>query len=446
MEDSSLLIENICQAFVEIVTTPKPKESFGSLYGSLYFIDINREKTLKSLSPFNNAQVCYNSLGYIPPNPEVHYTRKYHCLFYLNGFDINLLGEITEEPLERLMAHEEYGEGESLVPCSVVIHQGLQAPLEYFLTLCSLIRQPIKDLFIYGQITRPMVIPLQVQDSVELDLQQILQRYKCVSAEEFEPVLPMDNLSESVVPSLSRELHPLMNAVNSTHLTVAVFYQVDCQCLAKSLNECEQLIHLAYIKCRNVSFKTLGKNMGLMKIIVKDCTLGPNEEAELCAQLKYLTKLERISFSKIRCEKYLGKLAEKGVFPSWSSMKRLTLENCNLTTPTAVTLMKSLIQCPLSEFDLSNNYLRGCICELFKTSDVIFTHLIKIKWDNCNLQDKDAIALARLIDKKRLPVIQAVSMKGNDLPSAASDELQKSCEYFRRRKGLRVQVYTNRKT
>ena len=120
MKDSSLLIENICQAFVEIVTTSKSKESFGSLYSSLYFIDINREKTPKSLSPFNNAQVCYNSLGYTPPNPEVHYTRKYHRLFYLNGFDINLLGEITEEPLERPMAHEEYEKAQFRVQLSFI--------------------------------------------------------------------------------------------------------------------------------------------------------------------------------------------------------------------------------------------------------------------------------------------------------------------------------------
>ena len=241
MTDSSLLIEKICQAFVEIVTRPKPRESFGSLYGSRYLTDINREKTRKSLNPFNNAQVCYNGLAYIPTNPEVQV--NYHRLFYLDGWDINQLEEITDETLERHRAQKESSEGKA--PCSVVIHQGNQAPLEYFLTLCSRIRQPIKDLLIYGQSTRPVGITSQAKDADEL----VLQR-KNISAEPFSS--PMKNLSESVLPesavwSCSRELHPL-NAVNSAHLTVAVFYRVDCQCLAKLLNECEQLIHLAYVK------------------------------------------------------------------------------------------------------------------------------------------------------------------------------------------------------
>ena len=180
---------------------------------------------------------------------------------------------------------------------------------------------------------------------------------------------------------------------------------------------------------------------------MQDCTLGSNAEAELSAQLKYLTKLERILFKKIRGEQYLGKLAEQGGFSSLSSLKRLSLQDCELTTLTAMVLMKSLVQCPLVELDLSNNRLCGCIYELYKTSNVTFTHLIKIKWDNCNLQDIDAIALARLISKDRLPVIQAVSMKGNDFASdsSVSEELQKSCEYFRKMKGLRVQVYISRK-
>ena len=142
MDDSSLLIESICQTFAKIITRRKPRESFGSLYGSLYLTDINREKSARSLSPFNNAQVSYNSLGYIPTN---------HRLFYLNGWDINQMEEITMKNFERHGAYKKSSEGNNLSPCSVIIHQGKQIPIEYFFMVCSSIRQPIEHFLIYGQ-------------------------------------------------------------------------------------------------------------------------------------------------------------------------------------------------------------------------------------------------------------------------------------------------------
>ena len=359
---------------MEIATRPKQRESFGSLYGSLYLTDIEQEKSAKSLSPFINAQLCYNRLGHIPTNPEVHFN---HRLFYLNGWDVNHLEQITERTLERYRAYKEYSEGEILAPCSVVIHQGLRATLDYFFVLYSCIRQPIERLLVFGHdnpcsgdftaISRPAAISGP------------RWRIRNMTTEEYEPTSPMKNLSESAISSFASDINPF-NAVNVEHLTIVVLHKVNCQYLAKSLNECKRLIHLTYFKCRDPSFEALGNNKGLEEISVEHCTLGANAEAELFAQLRYLTKLEKISLRSMRCEKYLAKLTKEGVLSSLELLKSISLQQCILTTPTVVALMKSLAQCPLMEINLSDNFLFGFIKELHQTPDVSFRHLERMKW------------------------------------------------------------------
>ena len=168
---------------------------------------------------------------------------------------------------------------------------------------------------------------------------------------------------------------------------------------------------------------------------------------ELWAQLKYLTKLERVSFRKIRCDKYLGKLTEAGIFSSFTPLKSISLQIGMLTTPTAVALVNSLKQCPLVELDLSNNYLCGFIIELYQMPGVIFTRLEKIKCTDCDLRNKDTMTLARLISERRLPAIKAIIIERNylSIDKVASEELQKSCERLQKWNGYRVQVYIDRR-
>ena len=497
MVDSSVLIERICQAFVEIATRPKQRESIGSLYGSLYLTDIEREKSAKSLSPFVNAQLCYNRLGHIPTNSEVHLNYR---LFYLNGWDrsINHSEQITERDLEQHRTYKELSKSENSTPCSVVIHQGLRAPLEYFLKLCSCISQPIKCLLVFGEdeprfdyfTARPLSsstgvavgptagsklvrripvpvgpiagseparqIPVPVGSIARSEpvrqMPELVEplpgniRACHMTTETYEPTPTIKNLSESAILSFKWGLNPF-NAATFEHLATVVLHKVNCQYLAKSLNECKQLIHLTYIKCRSPSFETLGNNEGLAEITVEDCTLGANGKAELFAQLKYLTKLEKISFRGMKCEHNLAKLIEEGVLSSLELLKSISLQRCMLTTPTAVALMESLVQCPLVEIDLSDNFLIGFIKELHETSDVSFRHLEKMNCNNSDLLKTDTMALARLISENRFPEIKTIFMKGNIVANdkAVSEELEKSCEHFRSRKGHRVQVYMDRK-
>ena len=303
MDDSSLLIEMICQAFVKIVTRPNPSESFGSLYGSLYLKDLHREKSAKSLSPFNNAQLCYNRVGYIPTNPEVYANYR---LFFLNGWDINQLEQINKKTFERYVAYKEFSEGENLPQSTVVIHQGLQASLGYFLMLCSCIRQPIKHLLIFGQ-----EIP-STPSGAAVQLPQITQRPKNITAQGYEPRSPMKNRSEPATASQPMGLGSF--TVNCEYLTTVVLHKVNCQYLEKSLNQCRLLTHLTYIKCMDPWFHTLGENKNLKELIVENCFLGFNTETELYAQLGCLKQLERISFKKMKYEKYLPKFNRVEVF------------------------------------------------------------------------------------------------------------------------------------
>ena len=480
MDDSSLLIERICEAFVEIVTRPNPRGSFGSLYGSRYLTDINREKTPKSLNPFYNAQVCYSIPGCISTYPEEQV--DCHLLFLLNGWDMHQLRPVSQKIIERYLVPrlaDGFNVGQNLPPCSVVIYQGLQAPLGYFLAVCSCIRQPIKHLLILGQ-----EIPC-TPSGAAVQLPKIGQRPENITAPQYEPSsamrnrsepervshvkglnfsmrnrsepagtsdarglnFSMRNRSEPVGTSNARGPDDSFIAINFEYLTTAVFHEVNCHDHIRSLNQCKLLTHLTYIQCIGPSFHTLGKNKNLKELIVENCFLEFNTEQELYAQIGDLKQLERISFKKMKYEKYLSKFNRVNVFSSLTSLKKLSLQDCELTTPTALALMKSLVQCPLVDLDLSDNFLFGFINKLHQTPGIAFVYLERMNCNNNDLLKTDTTALARLISENRLPVIKTVLMKGNDLANdrASLGELGKSCEHFQRRKGYRVQVYMDRK-
>ena len=445
MVDSSVLIERICQAFVEIATRPKARQSFCQLYGCLYLKDLHREKSAISRNPFNNPHLCYNSYSCMAA--AVYAENRNYELYYFNGWDTGLS---TDRKWEQLSVSKGTNQDvEHLKPCSVVIHQGLFTNMDaYLLTTHQHIKQPIKNLLIFGG------------NSQRSDCDDVCVRQGTPS-EPFQPSFGFRNTSEpfqasfgirnqqskSAMDYKGRRKHPISGSVdtlNLGYLRVGLFHKLNCSdLLADSLCHCTMLTHLTYIECMDPTFDTLGNNKELRELTVENCSLRLNTEAELYAQLRYLEQLEQISFKGMKNDKYLARSTWRGAFSSLTSLKRLSLQDCMLTVPTAVALMESLMQCALMEIDLSDNFLAGFIKELHRTPDVSFRHLERMKCNNCDLVGADTVALARLLSENRFPVIKAIFMKGNILANdkAASEELEKSCEHFRRRKGHRVQVY-----
>ena len=463
MKDSSLLIEMICKAFVKIATRPTPRQSFCQLYGCLYLKDLDREKSAVSRSPFNNPHLCYNNQTYFA---AIYAENSNYELYYFNGWD---KGECTDVKWEHLPKSKGTNQVEHLKPCSVVIHQGLLFTSMdiYLLTMNWFIKQPIKNLLIFGENS-------QQSDCNDLSIQpgipvRTLARstesthsvgVKFISAEPYEPRFASRNISaepqkpsfvdrnqsELAIGYIRRGMYRVSRSVGILkldNLRVAVFHKLDCSGhLADSLCHCTRLTHLTYIKCRDPTFVTLGNNKELRKLTVENCSLSLSAEAELYAQLRYLKQLEHISFKGMKYVKQLARITREGAFSSLTSLKRLSLKDCMLTTSTTVALMESLVQCPLVEINLSDNFLAGFIKELHETPDVSFRDLERMSCNNSYLQSIDTMALAGLISENRLPVIKTVFMEGNLIDgNAFSEELKKSCENFRRRKGHRVQVY-----
>ena len=508
MEDSSLLIERVCQAFVKIATRPKPRQSFCQLYGCLYLKDLHREKSAVSINPFNNAHLCYNSHRRIAV--IYAYMEDSNCeLYYFNGWD---KGESTK--WEHLSVSKGTNQVEHLKPCSVVIHQGLFTSMDIYLkALTWFIEQPIKNLLIFGENSQqsdcnnlyvqpgiPVTTLAGSTESTHLLVQPEIpvttlagstesthlvsvknKSVKNKSAEHYEPGFASRNMSsEPYIPSfvdrnqselamgeigrtefdnllamgeIGRTKSYNLLAMRDTgrikldNLSVGVFHKLNCSALlADSLCHCTVLTHLTYIKCRDPRFDTLGKNKELRELTVENCSLSLSTEAELYAQLRYLNQLEQISFKGMKSVKQLARITREGAFSSLTSLKRLSLQDCMLTVPTAVALMESLVQCPLVEIDLSNNFLFGFIKQLHQKPNVAFRHLERMNCNNCDLLKTDTMFLVRLISENRLPVIKTVLMIGNNLANdeAVSIELEKSCEHFRRRKGHRVQVIMDR--
>ena len=534
MEDSSLLIERICQAFVEIITNPNPSESFGSLYGSLYLKDLFREKSAKSVSPFSNAHVCYVRHCNIPADSN-------YSLYYFNGWDTSREDESSSDAVKHLDS-KSTDTAEKLQPCSVVIQQGPRTPLvKYFRTIKRFDEQPIRKLLIFGdktthsptydsalgdscKVTRPLWESEKKLDDSCNDTRPLWESEKKLdgSCKDTRPLWESEKKPFKVSPTLREpefeHVHPLLEAerepfedaptyleaeddifedarsswgpdgesvevsssslpggceidfqsdFNISHhtcsfresarnfcdnialkldsLVVAVFQKVNCSDgLSDSLKKCTKLTHLAYINCRDPTFDTLGNNKDLKELTMENCSHNLKAESDLCAQLIYLTQLEQISIRRTITEANLEKIIKESVFSSLTSLKKLSLQDCMLTTPTALTLMKSLMQCPLVELDLSNNFLDGFINELHQIRSVSFKHLERMHCNNSNLLGTDTAGLARLILEKRLPTIKIVFMKGNELAGekTACEELD---NLIRKKKGHRVQVYITRK-
>ena len=429
MKDSSLLIEMICQAFVEIATRPTPRQSFCQLYGCLYLKDLDREKSAISRSPFNNSHLCYNNQTYFA---AIYAENSNYELYYFNGWD---KGECTDVKWEHLSKSKGTNQVEHLKPCSVVIHQGLLFTTVdiYLLTMNWYIKQPITNLLIFGEnsqqsdcnnlYVQPGIPVTSLAGSTEsthsLSVKNIsAEPYEPgfassnLSAEPYEPSFVDRNQSELAMGQIGRRKRPVHRSVGILkldNLTVGVFHKLDCSdLLADSLCHCTMLTHLTYIKCRDPRFDTLGKNKELMELTVENCSLSLSTEAELYAQLRYLNQLEQISFKGMKSVKQLARITREGAFSSLTSLKRLSLRDCMLTVPTAVALMESLVQCPLVEIDLSNNFLFGFIKQLHQKPDVAFRHLERMNCNNCDLLKTDTMFLARLISENRLPVIKTV--------------------------------------
>ena len=390
---------------MEIATRPKPRQSFCQLYGCLYLKDLNREKSAISINPFNNTHLYYNNWGCTAARYPKHSNYE---LYYFNGWD---KGEITDEKWEQPSESEGTNQVEHLKPCSVVIHQGLFTSMDiYILELNWFIDQPIKNLLIFGENSQQSDCnDSYVQAGISLShlfLPQIIStgRIKNKSAEIYEPGFVDRNQSELAMDYIGRGMHRVsLSIFKFDYLSVAVFHKLNCPVLlADSLCLCTMLTHLTYVKCVHPTFDTLGKNKELKELTVENCSLGLNTEAELYAQLGNLKHLEKISFKGMKYEKQLARITRTDAFSSLTSLKILSLQNCMLTTPTAVAVMKSLVQCPLVEIDLSNNFLFGFIKELHQTPDVSFRHLERMKCSNSDLLKADTMALAGLISENRL--------------------------------------------
>ena len=284
-------------------------------------------------------------------------------------------------------------------------------------TIVKYIKQPIQRLLFFGK-ELPRSPLIHSTGGIEYEFRSA----RCMS----------DSLYEQDNPISARRNRLPEQGIQLDHLVVAVFRKVDCLALVYPLEQCTKLTHLTYIKCTNISFKTLRNNKGLKALTVEKCRLGEKSEAELYAQLKYLKQLKQISFMKMKHWKHLAEFTSSGTFSSLASLKRLSLQDCMLTTPTMVALMKSLVQCPLLELDLSDNFLNEFISKLSQTPDITLKNLERINCNNSNILKSDIMAFARLINENRVPVIKTVSMKGNGLANhkVALEEHEKSCEHF----------------
>ena len=134
LENSSMLIEKICNTFCDIFSKFMNREhSTVYLRSVLLLDDLNRERSNISVSPYCNSVICCTSKSH----RELHRNRR---LYFINSIGYNILVEASDSPF-----------GQSITkPCCVNIVTVDETSVTRALEACSKIKQPIEYLGIRG--------------------------------------------------------------------------------------------------------------------------------------------------------------------------------------------------------------------------------------------------------------------------------------------------------
>ena len=351
-------------------------------------MDLYREKSSISISPFHNSVVCCLA----GENSTLHQNRS---LYFIN--ELKKKCKIEDTLFSR--------DSENNKPCAVIITVG-DSYSSIALDACSKICQPIQYLDIRG--------PNRSRNAhyLDLDLLSFLADLR---------TYPFD----------------------SCHLifddrTVLDFRKFDdLSVIQYSFTKCTGIASLRLQDCNIPQnfLKELKKNKEIVQLTIMQCGWSVCDQVTLCRQLKYLTKLEDLKLNKITSKDAIFLAINSGTFSQLTRLRTLVLSSCGLSAHLMIQLMKQLTGGPLELLDVSGNYLKGSIHELSQVRQVNYPHLKKGCFYRCKLDRSDLIGLRLLIQEHKLPALKQLEISDNHMEKKLDvlkklEKLIQSCEHM----------------
>ena len=265
MVDSSLLIEKICEQFVDILKNTTFdvwfERSYQFLYNYTYLADLVKEKSSLSLHPYRNSVICCMNSRYSV------LSQPCQC-YYFYGAD-----SFQNYRTESMAATVQQVTKSEAEPCTVFIRETRDSPffMQTAQRAISLIKQPINCLIIEG----------------------------AALADLFH-AMPMRNpeTSSEQSPKFSTILDISDNAI--VRFTACDFKGKYLKLFVNSINQCRTLQSFELVYCWNVDEKLisqLGQNQNLTTLTVRQCYgrgLSPDGQTKLNEQIKFMRKLTHL--------------------------------------------------------------------------------------------------------------------------------------------------------
>ena len=199
---------------------------------------------------------------------------------------------------------------------------------------------------------------------------------------------------------------PISPMVFADHACVEIhgvdFGRIPLKSLIKGMTECDSLEKLSIQQCKSLPKEILmpiSRMKNLCELEIKNCWLSEELSAILVDQVKHMEHLEIASFKR------------------------------SLSTKTdTLTLLQSLVNCPLRILDLSDVQLTGKVSELCKTQHVEFTYLEKLYLDWTKLNANDLVAMRSLMAGRNMPKVTELSLLGMNSEELLQSGLLKSVD------------------
>ena len=408
MEDSSLLIESICDVFVAKKMLPIGERrllSYNDLYDHQYLSDLNIERSTQSTNPFDNTEIfcMHNEHLELGQNRSLYYfygTREYHRY---------------KLPLECSLNHITNPK-----PCIVIINEAKNSLfMQTTVNACAQLQQPVRLLQING---------FKYYNSGESMQIQLINEY-------FQD-------DRFVIPPRHLTFYPgAAVCINQCWLQFRMY-----TFFSESLAKCNTLSKLALYDCREIPIEimsALKANSDLTYLEVSRCSISEDALMTLVTNLRLLTKLEHLVIEGIPL--YSGRIRDsfRRSFQNLKNLKSVSLISCNIWPPLAIELMKLLSECPLERLDLSGNILSGVFQEMSILSALNFQHLKCLGLRVGSLSEADILGLAQFIKNDGIPLVQEIELTAGDQlldKQNALEVLAQRCEFLSKTHPCRIKV------
>ena len=412
MDDSSVLIKRVCEAFVDIMkntTFVWYDKSFQFLYNYTYLADLHHEKSPTSLNPFRNNVICCmkdrNSV--LRENSQSYYFYGTDC-FENYQTEPGLVMDLQEVRKK------------STKPCAVFIREPTNSPHFMYTAQCSIsrIKQSLKYLRVdgaklgnlfFGMTGRQMEMPSEQPSGFIFGMTGRQMEMPSEQPSGFHRVL--DFADKAVV-----------------RFTACDFRWNNLKLIVDSIKHCRTLHSFELAYCKKVDENLichLGQNKDLCSLTVCDIHRGLSLDVreKLFEQIKLLGSLTHLIIHDMDFD--IASVRS-------TSLTEVSLCCCGIECTEGLALMKHLAKCPVQKLDLDDNHLSEMFKKLCKLPDISYPYLRSMSLVRTRAYRSDLRGIVQLLRDDKMPAIQEVMVTEDEFSKPTLLEFEESCRRYRK--------------